>query len=494
MTTPPLASTGYQLDADGFALCEHDTAAGRVDTLAVEASFGNAVPVVEAMPSLMRDGDLTRTTRDGNRVVTFRHRVTAQTPRMLDELGETLIAAVQSTQQLRWQKPAGASSDCYDVVRVQTERLSDEQWDVRERRGVRVYRVSYECLPYVRSDKASTFTWTGPSVELAPMNSTAGWTVVGGGAITSVAGTPPYLQRTTSGGITLQRTVTLGEYLWLIVGEGPSDGAKLASATVGGTSIASAKWHRQYLGGNLAAYIVPTGSWSGQSAVVEVAISNSSSWIDRAALFAFYSVEYPNLGASSLNTPIGIDVVDVEGTARTPCTISFTAPAGGAFVYTAPDPNASIRTKGAGEAAFAKFTVTDDNGTEVSVGSQLMWFPPGNHLTNIGITDSQPLELNPNGVWPTQASGVVDLGDVTGTQWAYPIDVMAAISAFSTSGAKNLISASSAIPQGYHSDAATHEEHVLHPPRCGFAVMDVNGEPITTTVTYYARGKHNAAQ
>ena len=499
MTAPGRASTGYQLDADGFALCEHDTAAGRIDTLAVEASFGNAVPVVDAMPSLMRDGDLTRTTRDGNRVVTFRHRVTAQTPRMLDELGEALIAAVQSTQQLRWQKPAGAASDCYDVVRVQTEKLADEQWDVRERRGVRVYRVSYECLPYVRSDKVSTFTWTGPSAELASMNSTAGWTVVGGGAIASAVGIGSdfsYLYRTTSGAITLRRTVTLDEYLWLAVGEAITDGSMLYTVKIDGVSIPSSKWKRRYIRSAITSYLVPTGAWSGKTVVVEVTISNSSTWSNRATLAGFHSMGYPNLGATDTGQmrPLGIGVIDVDGTARAPCTISFTAPAGGACVYTGPDPNAAIRAKGAGEAVFAKFTVTDDNGTEVSVGSQLMWFPPGDHLTNIGVTDPQPLELNPNGVWPTQASGFADLGDVNGTQWAYPIDVMAAISAFSTSGAKNLISPSPALPQGYRGDAAAHEEHVLHPPRCGFAVMDVNGNPITTTVTYYARWKHNAAQ
>lgn len=492
-----MTSHGYQLtlvDAAGNDLLElmENDAAYRIDTLGQDATFGNPVPVSEVISSLMTDGGLTTLKSFNNRTAVFTVTITAVDGGSLASGEAELMAALDRVAALCWDVP-WASASYFDVVACWSEHAFDDLAEVKQ--GERRFTLTFECLPFARSDKASTFTWTGPGTLLAPMTSTAGWTVVGGGAITSVAGTPPYLQRTTSGGITLQRTVTLGEYLWLIVGEGPSDGAKLASATVGGTSIASAKWHRQYLGGNLAAYIVPTGGWSGQSAVVEVAISNSSSWIDRAALFAFYSVEYPNLGASSLNTPIGIDVVDVEGTARTPCTISFTAPAGGAFVYTAPDPNAAIREEGAAEAVYAKFTVTDDDGAEITVGSQLMWFPPGDHMTNVGITDSQPLELHPDGVWPTQASGPVDIGgDASGSQWAYPVDEKAAISFFATTGAKNLISASPALPQGYHGDAVTHEQHALHPSRSGFAVLNVNGDPVATTITYYPRWRHHAAQ
>ena len=492
-------TAGYQLemvDADGSGLLDlmaNVTGAVRFDTLAVDATFGNAVPISEVMSSLMTDGGLTTVRSFGNRTAVFLVTVKAQDPGGLADGEAELMAALDRTAALAWHVPFGASS-YFDVVACWSELQFDDLDEVMQKR--RTFRVTFECLPFARSADLTTFTWTGPGTLLAPMTSTAGWTVVGGGAITSVAGTPTYLQRTTSGGITLQRTVTLGEYLWLIVGEGPSDGAKLASATVGGTSIASAKWHRQYLGGNLAAYIVPTGGWSGQSAVVEVAISNSSSWIDRAALFAFYSVEYPNLGASSLNTPIGIDVVDVEGTARTPCTISFTAPAGGAFVYTAPDPNAAIRDRGAGESVYAKFSISDANGAEVEVDGRLMWFPPGNHTANVGWTDPRPLELYPNGMWPTEATGEANLGpDVLSgaSQWAYPLDGRAAISFFDTSGAKKLISPSPSMPQGYHGDAVTHETHSLHPGRCGFAVLDVNGDPIAATVTYYARWKHHAA-
>lgn len=493
MTPPPLASTGYQLDADGFALCEHDTAVGRVDTLAVEASFGNAVPVVEAMPSLMRDGDLTRTTRDGNRVVTFRHRVTAQTPRMLDELGEALIAAVQSARQLRWQKPAGASSDCYDVLRVQTEKLADEQWDVRERRGVRVYRVSYECLPYVRSDKLETFTWTGGMSELNPLTSMTGWTTVSGSASYAIGA-----GLLTSSTWRARRSFVVDSYLWFKVTLQTPDSSgshAITSVTINGVSIPDSQIRAEAATSAIKFYTVPVHAWRGQTVVLEFTLTPLSA--SSAALAEIYTRSYPAPVVSSDDVnPRGISVIDIIGTARTPCTISFTAPSGGAFVYTGPDPDDRIRVEGAGEQVFGKFTVTGDDGAEVSIASQLMWYPEGDHTANVGLTPSQLVELNPNGVWPTQRTGApVTLGDDTAaSQFAYPSDPDAAISYFATTGAKTLIAPSPALPQGYHGDAVAYERHHLHPGRSGFAVLNQYGDPINATVSYYPRWKHNAAR
>jgi hypothetical protein len=209
----------------------------------------------------------------------------------------------------------------------------------------------------------------------------------------------------------------------------------------------------------------------------------------------FWTVSYPVATApdaiETVTEPRGIGVVDVGGTARTPCTIRFTAPAGGAFVYTAPDPNTVIRG-GSGETVFAAFTVADPDGGEVDVDGRLMWFPQGDHATHIGFTDPQPSELNPNGIWPVEAVGAdVTLG---GDRWTYPTDGRAAISFFDTTGDKALISPRPTLPTGYSGDAITHEVHALYPGRCGFAVLDINGDPIPATITYYKRWKHHAAE
>lgn len=488
-------TAGYQLelvDSDGSGLLElmaNVTGAVRFDTLAVDATLGNAVPVAEAISSLMTDGGLTTIRSFGNRTAAFLVTITAPDPGALADGEAVLMAALDRVSALAWHVPFGPSS-FFDVVACWSEHQFDDLEEVRQVR--RTFRVTFECLPFARSEGSITFTWTGPT-ELTPLTSFTGWTLVSGSAAYNAnalgAGVPGIAASSTA---VLRRTVTVQDYLWFKTPGVPVSAKGVTSVKVNGTAIPDAEVHEE---GNLFTtatrfYTVPVGAWRGQSVSVEFTLLSGT------ALTEFWTRSYPGAIVDAGDTrPKGVDVIDVLGTARTPCTISFTAPAGGAFVYTGPDPDAAIRERGAGESVYGKFTVSG-GGAEVTVGNGLIWFPDGNHRISIGTTTPQPLELNPNGAWPTQASGQALSGtgiSAGASQFAYPVDSKAAISFFDTSGAKALISPSPSLPEGYFGGAVTHSAHTLHPGRSGFAVLDVNGDPISTTVTYYPRWKHHAA-
>lgn len=494
-----MTTSGYQLSlvdsaaATLLELMENANALYRFDVLGQDATLGNPVPVAEAISSLMTDGGLTTIRSFGNRVAAFLVTITAPDAGALADGEAVLMAALDRVAALAWHVPFGASS-FFDVVACWSEHQFDDLEEVRQVR--RTFRVTFECLPFARSADLTTINWTGGHAQTL-LNTTAGWTVVGGGAIQSVGtGTTAYIQKTTTNGsVTLSRSIELDDYLWIKTG--PGFGHLVQSITINGVAIDDANVRREYFPSNLGEfYTIPTSRWRGQTATVQFTLIED--WTsNRAVIYQLWTLSYPVVTTAATATkPLGIGAIDVTGTARTPCSISFTAPAGGAFVYTAPDPNPAIRDRGAGESVYAKFSISDANGAEVEVDGRLMWFPPGNHTANVGWTDPRPLELYPNGMWPTEATGEANLGpDVLSgaSQWAYPLDGRAAISFFDTWGAKKLISPSPSMPQGYHGDAVTHETHSLHPGRCGFAVLDVNGDPVAATVTYYARWKHHAA-
>lgn len=489
MTT--MARSGYQLVVGSTELMENDWGPFRIDTLGANATFGDAVPISEVISSLMVDGDLTTTTRFGNRIAAFDVTITAEDPGMLADGEAALMAELDRINTLTWHVPFGPAT-VFDVVRSWSEHQSDDLVEVRLCR--RTFRLYFECLPHGRSVDPVTINWTGGATELDPLSSFTGWTTVSGSAAYDAnaggIGVPGILAG--GSGAVLRKTFTVDSYLWFKTPSIPASSKGVTSVKINGTTIPDAEVREE---GNLVStatrfYTVPVGAWRGQSVTVEFTLLASK------ALTELWTRSYPGAIVDASDArPKGISVIDVVGTARTPCTISFTAPAGGAFVYTGPNPDAAIRERGAGESVYAKFTVTGD-GAEVNVGGQLMWFPPGDHTTNIGNTVSQPLELSPNGVWPTVASGAPLSGTniSSGVEWSYPQDPKAAISFFSTTGAKTLISPSPDLPQGYHGDAVTHEQHTLHPSLPGFGVVKTDGDPIATTITFFPRWKHHAAQ
>ena len=329
---------------------------------------------------------------------------------------------------------------------------------------------------------------------MSPLTSITGWTVVSGSAAYDAnAGgvlVPGIL--TSSSGV-LRHTVTADEYLWLKVARSSPSGEDTAitGVKVNGTTIADALIHKESFGvnGTTHFYTVPTGAWRGESVTVEFTLTDSSA--TSAALTQFWSRSYPGaaLGAGNAS-PKDVGVMDTVGSARAPMWMRLTAPAGGVFIYTAPDPNVQIRERGAGESVFAQFTISDPDGDEVSVGAQLMWFPPGTHSTWIGATDPQPLMLNPNGVWPTRAMGLS--GGIS--SWAYPVDGRAAVTFYDTSGAKTIISPSPEMPQGFHGGALAHSVHSVHPGRMGIGAWDVNGDPVSIDYGYHPHWWSHAGQ
>jgi hypothetical protein len=491
-----VTTTGYQLEVvctDGtrLELMENDWGLYRFDVAGADATFGNPVPVSEVIASLMSDGSLSSLTGFGNRQAVFTVMVKAPDTDQLNAAEAALMSALDKGVALAWTAPWGAVS-YFDIVACWSEHLPDDLAEVMQ--GTWAFRVTFECLPFARSADPVTFAYNPGDGELDPLTSMSGWTTVSGSAAYNSnaggLGVPGILAG--GSGAVLRKTFTVDSYLWFKTPGIPPSAKGITSVKVNGTAIPDAQVREE---GNLVItatrfYTVDVSAWRGQSVTVEFALLGST------ALTELWTRSYPGaIAGSSDASPKGITVIDVIGTARTPCTISFTAPAGGAFVYTGPDPDAAIRSRGVGEAVYGKFTVTGDGG-EVSVGGHLMWFPPGSHTTSIGSTSSQPLELNPNGVWPqaTSGAGLSGTNVSSGSQWAYPMDPKAAVSFFTTTGAKTLISPSPSLPQGYYADAVTHEQHTLHPGRSGFAVLDASGYPVTATVTYYPRWKHHAAQ
>ena len=492
-----MTTSGYQLSlADSSSallldLMENDNGSYRLDVLGQDATFGNPVPASEVVSSLMGDGGLSVIRSFGNRTAVFLVTVTAQDAGGLADGEAELLRALDRAAALVWHVPFGSPS-YFDVVAAWSEHVFDDLTEVRQVQ--RQFRLSLECLPFARSSDLTTVTWTGGATELDPLTSISGgsgWTTVSGSA--SISGG---IQTGTSW--TGRKTFTVDRYLWFKVQYGSDPGGSLLIGTVkvGGVAVPNAELRSEgAAGAGRRFYTVPVPeSAQGKSVAVEFTLT---SFGGSSTLTELWTRSYPGPVVDLTDTsPRGIGVMAVGGTARTPCTISFTAPAGGAFVYTGPDPNAAIRDRGAAEVVYGKFTVSDADGAELSVGGRLTWWPPGDHCASIGVTSPQPLQLSPHGVWPSEASGeaLFATGVAAGaSQFAYPVDAKAAVSFFSTSGAKTLISPSPSLPQGYHGDAVTHEQHTLHPGDCGIAVLDVNGDPITATITYYRRYKHHVA-
>lgn len=441
-------------------------------------SKGKPEAVREIFKSLLIDGDLNRRKRHGNRKVEFLMEIEGDD---LDAVtaGETAfeIELYKIANDLVYTPPDGyGAASVFTMVDGDIGEIFDDLDELSGDR--RTFEVMLECLPYTKSLDPVTFTWTGPGTQLRPLNVTTGWTVVGGGSLVS-AGFPPFfptsLTRSGGGSITAKTTVTLGTYLWLV-----TDAQSTLPVKIDGETIDTDIIRREPdspVSPTSAAFTVPTERWRGRTVEVEVTFTT---------LLAFWSVQYPNVWNANAAAPHGLGVVDIIGSARCPCVITFTAPSGGAFVYTGPDPNEAIRERGVSEIVWSHFEVTDEEGVAFTIGGRTQWVPEGTWTKSIGFTDPQPLEIHPDGVWPR-----VEIG---GEVWAYPDADGTAISYFETTGVKNLVSPTPALPQGYHADAKVVGQHSLYPGRTGFAVMNEDGIPISCTVTYYPHWWTNAGQ
>lgn len=359
----------------------------------------------------------------------------------------------------------------------------------KEQAGLRRYLLTIPALPFARAKELETFTWTGPGTEVAPLTALpADWTA-------SPAPTPgdtgagPFLEMSTTTTWTMK--IRADNYIWMQLLSGTAvNETSVHDITVNGEPVDSdtVRFEAGFF------YTIPTEKWQGQLVTVSMQINAFGG--SHTKLKEFWTVAYPNPGAKTsggISRPWGLDIVDVKGSVRTPCSIRFTAPAGGAFVISMPDPNAALR-RGASEIVFANFTVTDPAGAEIAVDDGLAYFVEGSHQVTIGRTAPRPLELNPDGVFPQRSMQSFSGGGIsTGFQYPFPEDRRAATTFFTTAGAKSLISPTPALKSGFRSDAAWHTIHSMHAGRCGFGVYDVAGNPITTEVSYYPRNRIHAA-
>lgn len=502
-------STAYGLRLGStFEFWDYDGETYHVAVIEGSDGFGNPVPAIEQAQSLFRDGALSYISSDGNRIASFFLCVTAETEHDLDLFEtEVMLPEFDKVNTLTWSRPGGADI-VFDVVTSYSEMSYLPQNAMVLNR---VYKVTFECLPYGHSVTAEVINWTGPNTRVTDLSSTAGWTVVGSGAIqvgTDLSGNP-YLRRTTAGTIRLQRTFVLDEYLRIGVDGIVGDTDIVNTVTVNGTAIPKTTFNFEGGGGVYSVVTIPTSAWRGQTCVVEFTIKQGTA-TGRATLYSIYTESYPNKNPSATSVTKGIGVIDISGTARAGCMLEFTIPTGkGAFIYTAPDPNVSLK-RGAGEVMFAQFSAATVDGVVVTVGAWSTWFPQGPHATTVGITAARPTALYPGGVWPTLQTGkdVATVGDgAHETSYAYPIDRRAACAFFDTDGAKVIVTPTPDLPAGFQGNAPNdlwwvipsdsggapyYEVLSLHPGRCGFAVIDTDGNPIACKITYYARWKHNA--
>lgn len=461
---------GYDLRVGALSLMDNTEGVCTFNTQGASATLGNPVPVAEVISSLLRDGDLTTTNRFGNREASFLVEIKAPDPGALADGEAALMAELDQVNTLTWQVPYGADT-LFDVVRSWPEFMMDDLTEVR--RIVRVYRVVFECLPFGRSADEVTINWTGSGTEI-DLSTTAGWTATGG-SITSLSN--EIRKTTTTGTITLSRSVALQDYLWLKV-DGSTGFTVLSAVTVDGVSVPMAEVHTLKFSGNQF-FTIPTDTWRGTTKTVQFTIAADSGSTNVATLREFWTTSYPARATGNTTAaPMGIGVIDVPGSARAPVAlISFTVPTGGAWLYTAPNPNVALRERGAVENLYAKWTV----------GGADPVYLAGDYVRVTSRSDPQPPRLNPDGIWPQYATDV--------DQLAYPSARGTAISFFPTSGPVSVISASPDLPTGFHPEAIVHEEHVLHPGRCGFAVIAAaTGLPVAATITYYPHWWAHAGQ
>lgn len=475
--------------------------------LEVDYDLGNGVTIYDELTSLLRDGTLVTSSKTGNRTLRLPILVEDATgSRGRAEAGVALDVEANKPYNTVTVYPHdyGQPGAGPAMVLESFEMASEVDPDVGgrlERVGIRRYVLTCPALPGVRSVDPVTVNWSGPGAVLRAVDSTTGWTSRSGGGTLSVSSGA--LTRTTSGPLLLRTTPTnpLREFVYI---RSNAVGAFPLNMVIGGAAITEAEVYKGPAANNADVMLVEVPEqFIGATPQIDFDIEVSSG---TAILYGFGTTRYPNIpvgaepgGAGINNTAtsanFGIGSIEVVGTARTFCTISFTAPSGGAFVVTGRDPVHALRTRGLAEIAFGKFTVASSSGATVTVGSGVTWFPQGTHYTQVGVTNPQPPQLNPNGMWPQLATGTTTLGgDSSARQFAYPADEMAAVTFFATSGPKTLISAQQDLPDGYTGGAEVFEDHILHPGRSMFAVLDQNGDPIPATITYYPRWRHFPTQ
>lgn len=157
--------------------------------LAEGVSFGSMPGVREVIKSLLSDGELVRTTRYGNREVTFDVEIEGPTLDAL-ALGEAALRReLGRPNTLTWTAPdLFAAPTVFDVLDSEMSQTFD---DLDELRRKRTFRVTLTCAPFARSAELTTFqaldTTGTPETIIDTCDSATGWT----GAVNGVPFNPP---------------------------------------------------------------------------------------------------------------------------------------------------------------------------------------------------------------------------------------------------------------------------------------------------------------
>jgi hypothetical protein len=478
--------------------------------LDIDYDLGNGVTVYDDLESLLRDGSLVSSTRTGNRTLVLPIYVE-------DVTGSQGRAVAGAALDLECRKPfttvtvypgdygqPGAGPAMILDTFVGQSTVDSDPGARLEQAGLRRYVLTLPALPGVRSVEPVDIEWTGPSAVVKPVTSVTGWAVSAGTRTATTNGGVNCIQLSTTATVTVASPdVPLKDFLWIRSNMNRVD-LNNPVVTIGGTVVPIAELESITGSGSPGAnrsYIlmVDVSPWRGLQPEIKFTLTTGDA---NGRIYALHTTSYPNRPAAvptenggQISASFGIGTADVVGTARAVCTVTFTAPAGGALVYTGPDPVAALRERGMGERVFGDFTVADADGVTITTGAQARWFPPGDHQVDIGATTPQPPALHPDGIWPTSGTGTTTVGDdATGHLISYPADPEAAVSFLATSGAKTLLPQTPALPEGYHGDAVTHDEHSLHPGRSGIGVVAVDGSPVSATFTYYPTWLHFPTQ
>ncbi|MDF1603404.1 hypothetical protein [Nocardioides sp. YIM 152315] len=137
---------------DGVTVVHTDALSGETyefDVLAPDTQWGNPVPVVEVLTSMLTNGARVRHLRDDNRLPSVALTVRASGPNGLSAAEKALQLVSGRPAELIWQPPIpNAAPTVFEVVWSQFDHRMD---DFRERWVERSYLVSLQALPHGRS-------------------------------------------------------------------------------------------------------------------------------------------------------------------------------------------------------------------------------------------------------------------------------------------------------------------------------------------------------
>lgn len=235
----------HALDLGDFALVDGEGESGWKSSVhASDASFGESLPVLVGVRSLLRDGMSLRVQSHENREAYFLVEISGPDLAAVGDGEAALMAELYRRNTLTWTPPDGYGA--VTVFEVVTSRMSAPLDDMNELMLKRVFGITLTCLPFSRSvdptvigsefvssdvviadDCESTTGWaaaTGASSNLYPpafsVDSTAGNFVTGTGSVkvSAASGVPvgygsSYLTAFTAFGIPLSIDASGGGYV-----------------------------------------------------------------------------------------------------------------------------------------------------------------------------------------------------------------------------------------------------------------------------------------